>query len=172
MTSELTTVISCQAGLHFHYPVNMLPATLSRLNSLTIHNQRHFESAPTGRQTESQGSNWFLPTGRTRGGLDSHASQTVLKNVDQNCQPLPYKAAKQSVVYNTTLSPTSVCHVSIQKSQHNHPCKKLQQNVVSLAQRTPNHTSPRRERCIALIQATASLLQHRAETLSFPIHGS
>lgn len=95
-----------------------------------------------------------------------------LKNVDQNCQPLPYKAAKQSLVYNTTLSPTSVCHISIQKSQHNHPCKKFQQNVVSLAQRTPNHTSPRRERCIALIQATASLLQHRAETLSFPIHGS
>lgn len=65
MTSSLTTVTAC-----FHCPVNTVPATLSRLNSLTIHNQRHFERAPTGRQMESQGSNWFLLKGCPRGSLD------------------------------------------------------------------------------------------------------
>lgn len=43
-----------------------------------------------------------------------------------------------------------------------------QEDGSSQAQRTPNQTSPRRE---ILIQASASLLQHRTEMLSFPICG-
>lgn len=70
---------------------------------------------------ESQASNWFLPTGCTRGSLDSCAWLS-LKDVEQNCQHIPLKRRVWCVI---PLSPTPVYDIRNQKSQHDRPCKEL-----------------------------------------------